>query len=99
MKKHAGKEISYQRSKETEIQWRPNYYIMQLRRSSRSFTNLVMDVYKSGKVNGEQASRLLSVREEIFRNTKSTSINNSRFYLLNQVNSPDSNLFSLRILS
>jgi hypothetical protein len=44
----------------------PNYYIMQLRRSSKGFSNIVMDVYKSGKVDGSIASRLLSVKEGNF---------------------------------
>lgn len=44
----------------------PNYYIMQLRRSSKAFANIVMDFYKSGKVNGSDASRLLKVKETNF---------------------------------
>ena len=44
----------------------PNYYIMQLRRSSKAFANIVMDFYKSGKVNGSDASRLLKVKEGNF---------------------------------
>ncbi|HNP98855.1 MAG TPA: XRE family transcriptional regulator [Bacteroidia bacterium] len=62
----AWKEFLIKEAKKPKSSGGPNYYIMQLRRSSRSFTNLVMDVYKSGKVNGEQASRLLSVREGNF---------------------------------
>ena len=44
----------------------PNYYIMQLRRSSKAFANIVMDIYKSGKVSGADASRLLKVKEGNF---------------------------------
>ncbi len=44
----------------------PNYYVMQLRRSSKAFSNIVMDIYKSGKVNGNLASRLLNVKEGNF---------------------------------
>jgi Zn-dependent peptidase ImmA (M78 family)/transcriptional regulator with XRE-family HTH domain len=44
----------------------PNYYVMQLRRSSKAFANIVMDIYKSGKVNGSDASRLLKVKEGNF---------------------------------
>ena len=45
----------------------PNYYIMQLRRSSKAFANIVMDFYKSGKINGSDASRLLKVKETNFQ--------------------------------
>lgn len=41
----------------------PNYYIMQLRRNSKGFANVVMDSFKKGKVSGSDASRLLNVRE------------------------------------
>ncbi len=44
----------------------PNYYVMQMRRGSKTFSTLVMDVYKSGKLSGDMASRLLSVREGNF---------------------------------
>ena len=44
----------------------PNYYVMQLRRSSKAFANIVMDFYKSGKVTGPDASRLLKVKEGNF---------------------------------
>ena len=44
----------------------PNYYVMQLRRSSKAFANIVMDFYKRGKVNGSDASRLLKVKEGNF---------------------------------
>jgi Zn-dependent peptidase ImmA (M78 family)/transcriptional regulator with XRE-family HTH domain len=44
----------------------PNYYIMVLRRNSRSFATVVMENYKRGKISGEDASRLLNVREANF---------------------------------
>ena len=44
----------------------PNYYIMVLRRNSKSFANVVMDNYKRGKIPGDVASRLLNVREANF---------------------------------
>ena len=44
----------------------PNYYIMQLRRNSKAFANVVMDVYKQGKIEGKLASRLLNVKEANF---------------------------------
>ncbi len=45
----------------------PNYYIMQLRRSSKAFANIVMGFYNSGKINGSDASRLLKVKETNFQ--------------------------------
>jgi Zn-dependent peptidase ImmA (M78 family) len=44
----------------------PNYYVMQLRRNSKAFANVVMDNFKKGKVSGTDASRLLNVREANF---------------------------------
>ncbi len=44
----------------------PNYYIMVLRRNSKSFANVVMENYKRGKISGPDASRLLNVREANF---------------------------------
>ena len=41
----------------------PNYYIMQLRRNSKGFSNVVIDAYKKGKLSGSDASRLLNMRE------------------------------------
>ncbi|MCC7232133.1 MAG: hypothetical protein IT242_04260, partial [Bacteroidia bacterium] len=44
----------------------PNYYVMQLRRSSRAFSNIVMENFKNGKLKGNTASRLLNVKESNF---------------------------------
>ena len=44
----------------------PNYYIMQLRRNSKGFSNVVIDSYKKGKLSGSDASRLLNMREVNF---------------------------------
>ncbi len=44
----------------------PNYYIMQLRRNSRAFSNIVLDSYKKGKLSGQDAGRLLNMREANF---------------------------------
>ncbi len=44
----------------------PNYYIMQLRRNSKAFSNVVIDSYKKGKISGTDASRLLNMREVNF---------------------------------
>lgn len=44
----------------------PNYYVLALRRSGKAFSNMVMDVYKSGGMSGTEASRLLNVKEANF---------------------------------
>ena len=44
----------------------PNYYVMALRRSSRTFSGIVMDAYKSGQLDGSKAGQLLNVRESNF---------------------------------
>ena len=60
------KDFLFKESQKKKSSGGPNYYIMQLRRSSKAFSNIVMDIYKSGKVNGPDASRLLSVKEGNF---------------------------------
>lgn len=60
------KDFLFKESQKKKSSGGPNYYIMQLRRSSKAFSNIVMDIYKSGKVNGTDASRLLSVKEANF---------------------------------
>ncbi|MEO8210114.1 MAG: ImmA/IrrE family metallo-endopeptidase [bacterium] len=60
------KEFLIKESQKKKSAGGPNYYIMQLRRSSKAFANIVMDFYKSGKVNGTDASRLLKVKEGNF---------------------------------
>jgi len=60
------KEFLEKESKKPKPSGGPNYYIMVLRRNSKSFANVVMDNYKRGKLPGEVASRLLNVREANF---------------------------------
>ena len=60
------KDFLFKESQKPKSSGGPNYYIMQLRRSSKAFSNIVMDIYKSGKVNGSIASRLLNVKESNF---------------------------------
>jgi len=60
------KEFLEKESQKKKSSGGPNYYVMQLRRSSKAFANIVMDFYKSGKVNGSDASRLLKVKEGNF---------------------------------
>ncbi len=60
------KEFLLKESQKKKSSGGPNYYVMQLRRSSKAFANIVMDFYKSGKVNGTDASRLLKVKEGNF---------------------------------
>ena len=62
----AWKDFLLKESQKPKSSGGPNYYVMQLRRSSKAFSNIVMDIYKSGKVNGNQASRLLNVKEGNF---------------------------------
>ncbi len=61
------KEFLLKESQKKKSSGGPNYYIMQLRRSSKAFANIVMDFYKSGKVSGSDASRLLKVKEGNFQ--------------------------------
>ncbi len=61
------KEFLVKESQKKKSAGGPNYYIMQLRRNSKAFANIVMDFYKSGKVNGTDASRLLKVKEGNFQ--------------------------------
>ncbi len=63
---NAWKEFLDKEARKPKSSGGPNYYVMQLRRSSKSFANIVMDFYKSGKVNGPDASRLLKVKEANF---------------------------------
>ena len=62
----AWKDFLLKESQKKKSSGGPNYYIMQLRRSSKAFANIVMDFYKNGKVNGADASRLLKVKESNF---------------------------------
>ena len=62
----AWKDFLLKESQKPKSSGGPNYYVMQLRRSSKAFSNIVMDIYKSGKVNGNLASRLLNVKEGNF---------------------------------
>jgi Zn-dependent peptidase ImmA (M78 family) len=63
---NAWKEFLLKESLKKKSAGGPNYYVMQLRRSSKAFANIVMDYYKRGKVNGTDASRLLKVKEGNF---------------------------------
>jgi Zn-dependent peptidase ImmA (M78 family) len=40
----------------------PNYYIMQLRRNSKTFAHIVFDFYKGGQISGLEASHLLNIK-------------------------------------
>ncbi|MBP6334524.1 MAG: ImmA/IrrE family metallo-endopeptidase [Bacteroidia bacterium] len=60
------KDFLYKESRKPKSSGGPNYYIMQLRRNSKAFANVIMDSYKRGRLNGSDASRLLNVREANF---------------------------------
>lgn len=64
--KHMWEEFLHKESQKPKPSGGPNYYVMQLRRSSKAFANIVMDYYKSGKMDGGDASRLLKVKEGNF---------------------------------
>ncbi len=69
LKKNANeewKEFLFKLSQKKKSSGGPNYYVMQLRRSSKAFSNIVMDNYKRGRINGSDASRLLKVKEANF---------------------------------
>lgn len=63
---NAWKEHLYKLSQKKKSSGGPNYYIMQLRRSGKAFSNVIMNFYKSGKINSVDASRLLKVKEGNF---------------------------------
>ena len=44
----------------------PDYYMLQLRRNGRAFSQLVMDYYKGGQISGREASNLLKVKLDKF---------------------------------
>ena len=62
----AWKEFLAKEARKPKSSGGPNYYIMQLRRNSKGFANVVIDSYKKGKVSGTDASRLLNMREANF---------------------------------
>ena len=45
----------------------PNYYVLQIRKNSRLFSHYVYSYYKSGKINGYDASNLLEIKVSRFR--------------------------------
>ncbi len=40
----------------------PNYYILQIRKNSKTFTSNVYGYYKSGKISGSEANKLLNIK-------------------------------------
>jgi len=62
----AWKEFLAKEARKPKSSGGPNYYIMQLRRNSKGFSNVVIDSYNKGKVSGADASRLLNMREANF---------------------------------
>jgi Zn-dependent peptidase ImmA (M78 family) len=63
----AWKEFLFKESQKKKSSGGPNYYVMQLRRSSKAYSNIIMNFYKGGKINGAEASRLLKVKEGNFQ--------------------------------
>ena len=61
------KEFLLKESQKKKPSGGPNYYVMALRRSSKAYSNIIMDIYKGGKISGADASRLLKVKEANFQ--------------------------------
>jgi Zn-dependent peptidase ImmA (M78 family) len=61
------KDFLYKESQKKKSSGGPNYYVMALRRSSKAYSNIIMDIYKSGRISGTDASRLLKVKETNFQ--------------------------------
>jgi Zn-dependent peptidase ImmA (M78 family) len=62
----AWKEFLAKEARKPKSSGGPNYYIMQLRRNSKGFSNVVISTYNKGKLSGSEASRLLNMREANF---------------------------------
>ncbi|MDD3722991.1 MAG: XRE family transcriptional regulator [Lutibacter sp.] len=54
------------RQKENEINGGPNYFLLQLNRNSRLFTQTVLDAFRGGYIEPTQASNLLNVKVNKF---------------------------------
>lgn len=54
------------RQKEKEKKGGPNYFLLQLNRNSRLFTQTVLDAFRGGYIEPTQASNLLNVKVNKF---------------------------------
>ena len=55
------------RQKEKEKSGGPNYFLLQLNRNSRLFTQVVLDAFRGGRIEPTQASNLLNVKVNNFQ--------------------------------
>ena len=55
------------RQKEKEKSGGPNYFLLQLNRNSRLFTQMVLDAFRGGRIEPTQASNLLNVKINKFQ--------------------------------
>ena len=46
----------------------PNYYILKIRKNSKAFTSYIYGYYKSGKITGYEANKLLDIKVSNFKN-------------------------------
>ncbi|MEA3496686.1 MAG: XRE family transcriptional regulator [Bacteroidota bacterium] len=46
----------------------PSYYILKIRKNSRAFTSFIYGNYKSGKISGYEANKLLDIKVSNFKN-------------------------------
>ena len=46
----------------------PSYYILKIRKNSRAFTSYIYGYYKSGKITGYEANKLLDIKVSNFKN-------------------------------
>ena len=61
------KREAQKKEKQKDKEGGPNYYLMQLNRNSRLFTQAVLDSYKGGRIEPTLASNLLNVQVNKFQ--------------------------------
>ncbi len=55
-------------AKKTKKKGGPSYYILKIRKNSRAFTSFIYGNYKSGKISGYEANKLLDIKVSNFKN-------------------------------
>ncbi len=65
-KKEADRRFQEYLQRESELEEKregaPNYYLLQMRRNGKAFSQIVFDFYKGGQISGLEASNLLNVK-------------------------------------
>ena len=54
-------------AKKPEKKGGPSYYILKIRKNSRAFTSFIYGNYKSGKISGYEANKLLDIKVSNFK--------------------------------